>query len=209
MLWRIAIPIVLACAAATGAVIDGTAVRVGTHVVKDSDIQRDIRINAFLNGIPPNFNAASRKEAAGRLVDQELIRDQIQSGEYLMAGESDAEQLLAETKKDRFSNNDEQYRRELAKLGISESELKERLQWQLTVLRFIDTRFRPAAAVADDEVQKYYAAHRSELGGKPLDAVRESIEEKLTGDHINALLDQWLADQRKLTRIEFMEKALQ
>jgi SurA N-terminal domain len=203
----------LSSLAGWGTIIDRTAIVVGNHVIKDSDIDKEIRITSFLNNQPPDLSPAARKQAASRLIDQELIREQIRSGKYVIASANETENLLAQFKKDRFAN-DAGYRRALARYGIAEQELKDRLSWQLTVLRFIDTRFRPAVVVSDEEIQAFYNAHRDELlrshpGAKGLDDLKSEIEPMITGERINQLLDQWLADARKQTRIEYLEKSLQ
>ncbi len=205
--------IALAYPPAWGTIIDRTAIVVGTHVIKDSDIDREIRITSFLNNAQPDFSPSARKQAASRLIDQELIREQIRSGKYPVATESEVENLLSQIKKDRFAN-DAEYRQALRRYGITEADLKERLSWQLTVLRFIDMRFRPAVVVSDEDIQQFYNAHRAELqrehpGAKGIDELKPEIEQMFVGERINKLLDEWLADSRKQVRIEYLEKTLQ
>jgi hypothetical protein len=192
---------------AQAAIIDRIDILVNNHVILDSDITIDIRVTAFLNGQVPTLNLASRKEAANRLIDQEIIREQVQSGNYPIASESEAEQLLTDLKRDRF-HDDAGYQRTLTNDGLTEPEVKERLAWQLTVLRFIDSRFRPAVLVSDQDVQKYYEAHQAQFK-RPLSEVRRQLEDTMTGERIDELLDEWLTDSRKQARIKFLEKALQ
>ncbi len=192
---------------AHGAIIDRIAILAGKHPILDSAINREIRVTSFLNHETPDFSLESRKKAASRLIDQELIREQIRTGGYPVAPENETEQMLAEIKKDRFAS-EAAYKRALAQAGISQDELKDRLAWQLTVLRFIDARFRPAATISDEEIQRYYNAHRSELG-PDLEAVRQKIIDQLTGERVNTLLDEWLKQTRAETRIEYLEKTLQ
>ena len=198
---------------ASGTIVDRTAIVVGKHVVKDSDIQRDIAITNFLNGSEPDFSVESRKKSATRLIDQELIRQQILSGRYPVAQELEATQLLEQTKKDRYAN-DTEYRSALRRLGISESELKDALLWQLTVLRFIEARFRPVVNVSGAEVQKYYDGHKPALSkaypnAKGMDDMRPRIEDLIAGEQVNKLLDEWLVQSRKETRIQYLEKSLE
>ena len=47
--------------------------------------------------------------------------------------------------------------------ACTEDQLRRYLQWQLTVLRFIDQRFRPGVLVTEEEVRAYYDEHRAEL----------------------------------------------
>lgn len=194
-------------------IIDRTAIVVGSHAIKDSDIQRDIRITSFLNGREPDFGASSRKQAANRLIDQELIRDQMRTSKYVVAPGSEAGRLLDQTKQDRFAN-EAQYKRRLEQLEITEAELKDRLSWQLTVLRYIDTRFRPSVVVSDEDIHQYYSAHRAELEAAHPEATaiedfKPHIEQQIAGERINKLLDDWLEQSRKQIRIDYLEKALQ
>ena len=205
--------ILVSCLAAPATIIDRMAVIVGKGVVKDSDIERDIRVTSFLNNTQPDFSTESRKAAAGRLIDQELMREQIRTGEYPVAAESDVDRALAEIRKERFAN-DMQYQQALKKYGVTEAELKDRLSWQLTVMHFIDARFRPAVVVSDQDVQRYYDTHRAELmkqhpEAKSLDDLKPQIEELISGEQINKLLDDWLNQRRQQTRIQFMETSLQ
>lgn len=190
------------------AIIDRTAVIVGRHVILDSEIERDIRTTAFLNGEHPDFSAAARKRAASRLIDQELIREQIRTGNYPVATQAEAQTLLDGLVKNRFANDPAAFRRTLARYGITPSELMDRLVWQLTVLRFIDIRFRPAVVVSDAEIEQYYNAHRAQIKTS-LEAARAGIVDEITGERVNDLLDQWLRQTRAQTRIEYLEKSLE
>src|ERR1035438_8233584 len=43
--------------------------------------------------------------------------------------------------------------------GVTEPELKTRLLWQLTLVRFIDVRFRPGIQIGDDDIRNYFNEH--------------------------------------------------
>ena len=62
-------------------VLDRIAVVVGKVAIKSSDIERDIRVTAFLNHEPLVFTPDARKKAADRLIDQQIIRQEIATGE--------------------------------------------------------------------------------------------------------------------------------
>jgi hypothetical protein len=88
------------------------------------------------------------------------------------------------------------------------------LIWHLTVLRFIDTRFRPAVVVSSNDVDEYYRAHRAALEqanphGSSLEQLRPQIEETLTGERINQQFEAWLDMRRKRTKVEFRMEDLQ
>ena len=102
----------------------------------------------------------------------------------------------------------------LSKYGLSEDQLKRYLQWQLTVLRFIDQRFRPGILVTEEEVRAYYDEHRAELQkanprNSSIEALEPKIRETITGERINKNFEEWLDETRRRTRIEYREAAFQ
>ena len=112
----------------------------------------------------------------------------------------------------RFHGSDAQYRTALNKYGITEQQLLAQLRWQLTVLRFIDQRFRPAVLVTDQAVQDYYNQHVGELrrtsgGNTSLQALRPKVEEALAGEQVNQQFFAWLNQARTQAHIEFRDNA--
>ncbi len=77
---RVFIAFILAQYLALAVIIDQIAIVVGSSIIKDSDIGRDIRVTDFLNKEPLNFSNAARKESASRLMDQIFIRHEINLG---------------------------------------------------------------------------------------------------------------------------------
>lgn len=193
-------------------VIDRIAVIVGSSIIKDSDIDRDIRVTSFLDGQTLDLSPAKRKQAVGHLIDQVFIRHEIQIGSYPVATFQEADEQLDRLKKQRFKT-EAAFEQTLKRYGLTELELRTQLQWQLTVLRFIDTRFKPAVLVTDDEIEKYYreraAALRRQYPGKSLDDLREKIRDILTAQGVNQQFFAWLDDQRNNNKIRYLEASLQ
>lgn len=197
---------------ALAVIIDRIAVIVGGNaIVKDSDIQRDIRVTDFLNNQPLELSNAARKKAADRLIDQIFIRREIRIGDYPAATLQDADRQLASLKKQRFRTN-AQFQQALGRYGLTELELRTQFQWQLTVLQFIDLRFKPAVLITDEEIDKYYRDHSAalhrEYPSKSLDDVRDQIRDILTGEQVNRQFFAWLDDQRKNNKVVFREENL-
>jgi len=94
-------------------VLDRVAVVVGKRAIKLSDIERDIRVTAFLNHATLETSAAARCKSAERLVDQTVIRDEIATGDYERATDADAVGLLNNLRRDRFGGSDARLREEL------------------------------------------------------------------------------------------------
>jgi hypothetical protein len=195
-------------------VLDRVAVVVGKRAIKLSDIERDIRVTAFLNRTPVDMGPAARRKAAERLVDQSVIRDEIATGDYERATDAEAQGMLNKLRQDRFGGSEPRLRADLAKYGISEDQLTSELRWQLTVLRFIEERFRPAVLITDDAVKTYYDQHLAELRREnPQDSNFEALEpkirEQLASAEVDKQFDAWLAGKRKDDRVTFLKEAFQ
>jgi len=195
-----------------GVIIDRIAVRVGNAIIKDSDIDRIVRVTEFLNDETLDLGEKARRDAAKRLIDQAFIRQEIQVGGYARAGWDEADEQIANLKKDRYKSS-AAFEKALAHYGLVEPDLRFEFQWQLTVLRFIDQRFRPAVLVKDEEVEQYYKEHLPALRkanprDSSLDALREQIHDILVGEKVNQLFFSWLDDHRKEAKVEIAEASL-
>ena len=203
----------LALSPAHAAVIDRIAVTLDSQVITESEIMLEIRLTAFLNGGPVSATPQARKEAANRLIEQKLIRREIDLGRYAQPSPGEEEPMLKQIQAQRFHGLDD-YRRALEKYGVDEAQLRAHLLWQLTLLRFIEVRFPPSADVTDEEMHQYFVQHLPELekrAGKPvsLDSVRNEIRDALTEQLVDKQLNDWLAEQRGRTHIVFHPEAFQ
>ena len=199
--YSIAIWLAAMAAGAFAEIIDRIAVTVGNRAITETDLDREIRITAFLNNQKPDFSTANEHEAAERMVDQTLVRGELEASRYLPPSAAETDAALQEEKA-RFGD-DAAYRRALAEHGITEADLKERLAWQLTLLRFIDVRFRPGIQIGDDDIRKYFEEH---VRSGSVDEHRAGIVQKLIGEAADRQVEQWLRDSRRRTRIQYHEE---
>ena len=195
-------------------VIDRMAVIVGNHVIKASDIDRDLRLTEFMNREPLNLNAEAKRKSADRLIDQEVIRREIETGGYRRPSEAEADAFEKQLQKDRFGGSAAQLREALMRYQLTPAELREQLLWQLTVLRFIEQRFRPGVLVTDEDVRSYYDQHLDELrkhnpGRSRFELMQPEIRNLLEGNRINQNFNEWLQEARKRYRVEYRQEALQ
>lgn len=196
-------------------VIDRIAVALDNQIITESEITLEIRLGAFLNGDPLDFSPGARRKAADRLVEQKLIRREIELGRYPEPGKEEVAAMLKQIQAQRF-RDPEDYRQALEKYGVDERDLNAHLQWQLTLLRFIDARFRPGVQVSDEEIRAYFESEPAK-GGQTADAgkqpafedLRDQIREMLTNQRIDQLLNDWLAAARKRAHIVFLPEAFQ
>jgi hypothetical protein len=195
-------------------VLDRVAVVVGKRAIKLSDIERDVRVTAFLNRAAVNVSAAARCKSAERLVDQTVIRDEIATGDYERATDEEAAGLLNNLRRDRFGGSEPRLRQELTKYGVTQDQITEAMRWQLTVLRFIEERFRPAVLITDDAVKAYYDQHLAELrkqnpNNSSFDALEPKIREQLASVQVDKQFDAWLAEKRQDDRVTFKQEVFQ
>jgi peptidyl-prolyl cis-trans isomerase SurA len=187
-------------------VIDRIAVIVGKHALKLSDIDRDIRVTAFLNRQPFSETGDEKRKAAQRLIDQQLIRDEIATGGYRRATDAEVDAMLRPIVQSRYAGSDVRLKGALEQYGLTDDQLRAQLLWQSTVLRFIDQRFRPGVLVTDDEVKAYYDQHPA-LQKIPFEGAAPQIRTTLEGERINQEFESCLDAARKGSRIEFREEA--
>ena len=196
----------------SAAIIDRIVVVVDSSIIKTSDIDRDIRATALINQEPLDLSIAGQKRAVNRLIDQIFIRREIDIGGYPAASPEEADRELARLKHDRYRTS-AAFQQALQKYGISAVDLHTQFQWQLTVLRFIDVRFRPGANVTDDEIAAYFNTHaaalrRANRGKITLDDFRQQIQDTLAAEKVDQQFFTWLDDQRKVSKIRYREADL-
>ncbi len=194
-------------------IIDRIAVSVGDRVITASDLDREIRVTAFLAGVQPDFSTAAKRATAERMVEQTLIRRELETSQYPTPAPAEIAPVLEEFQKKHFAGQDE-YRRALESYGITEQDVQDELLWQRTLLMFLGVRFRAGVQVTDAEMRDYYdqvvapAAKQAHPGETPaFENYREQIDEKLTGDRVDREMDAWLTEARKRIDIVYHEEA--
>ena len=137
-------------------IIDRVAVSVENAVISESEILRQVRLTAFLNDEPVAFTSERKRETADRLVEQMLIRREIATTRYLSDDPNAYQPAYESVRKN--AGSDVAWRAKLEKYGISDSDVREALHWQTTLLGFIQIRFRPGIQVPENDVRVYYEA---------------------------------------------------
>jgi len=199
-------------APAAADIIDRIAVSVGSQVITTSDIDREIRVLAFLSNSKPDFSPANRRATADRMVEQKLIRHELETARYPTPNPSLIDPALAEMVAKQF-HGDAAYRSALAAAGITDQDVRDELLWQHTLLAFVDDRFRPAVQISDQDVQNYFdrvvepAALAAHPGEPPkLDDYRDQVVKTLTGQRADEEMDRWLKEARARTAIVYHEE---
>jgi hypothetical protein len=193
-------------------IIDRIAISVGNQVITEGQVGEEIRLTAFLNHEKLDLSIAERKKAAVRLIEQALVKRDLDLSRYPVPTPADADASLHDVK---VSYDPESlYQQMLKQYGISEEALKRRLLWQLTLLRFVDFRFRPGIQIAEADVKTYYDQELTKWNKQSIQPVptledsRAKIEEILTQQRIDQALDTWMAETRKQVTINYLDEAL-
>jgi hypothetical protein len=166
-------------------VIDRIAVVVGNAVITETEVVQEARLEAFLNQAALDLGPEARKAAAERLVNQQLVRNEMTVGAYPAPTDAEVEGALKSFRQEHF-NSIPAYRASLEKYGITEDQLKKHLKWQLAAIHFTDQRFSPAT------------------NGDQSGANRAA-----PGNGADDPFDAWLKQARSQTKIQFKQGAFQ
>ena len=202
--------LVLFAVMSSSEIIDRIAVTVDNRVITESEIFRQIRITAFMNGDKPDFSPANKRNTAEKLVEQELIRREIETSRYITTPGSSKElyQQLRQRYKDEAA-----YTIALKEYGIADQDVREAFEWQATLLEFISVRFRPGIQISEAELKEYYEseiAPKLAASGEKIsfEDAREQIEDILTQQRVDNALDRWLGQMRTQSRIRYRREVL-
>ncbi len=192
-------------------VVDRVAVAIDKTVIPASEIIRQIRITALLNNETPDFTPSARRDAADRLVDQALIRREMQTSGYV-SDPSDQGVVIYKAFRSRYPD-DTAYNAALAKYDLTDQDVKDAFQWQATFLAFVEVRFRTGITVPEDELRDYYNDQKRKndpaIGNLSFEDARPQIEQMLTQRRIDNALDRWLGQARTQTRIDYRKEAFE
>jgi peptidyl-prolyl cis-trans isomerase SurA len=200
--------------AARGEIIDRIAASVGNRVIMASDLDRELRVAAFQDGVKPDFSPARKRAAVAAMIEQTLIRTELANSRYPLPDPAGLAPAIEQFKKEHFQD-EPQYRAALAEYGIGEEDFKELLLWQRTLLLFIQMRFETGVQLGAQDVEEYFTktvkpAAEAAHPGQPvsLEDYRDQIERTLTGQRADRQMDIWLRDVRTRTNVVLHEEVL-
>src|SRR5579859_4082001 len=196
-----------------GVLLDRTVATVNTHVILQSDWDDQVRFEAFLSGRKPEeATFEQRKGALSRLVDQELLREQMHVTQLKAAGADAIKKQIDDLKKDQLREHPGQsWGTTLSRYQLTDRIIEQHVAAELEQFQLIDLRFRPSIQVPASEVEKYY---REEIvpkftasGPLSLNDAAPKIREILIEEKINQLLNAWLETLRSQAQIQVLSEA--
>ncbi len=185
------------------AAVNGVAITEG-----DLAVARELNAIIFLGKPAP---ANSRNEEIERLIDQELMRQELKN--FSMTDEKQGEiETRMRSIRDAYASKGG-LPALLRSIGLQESELIAYMRLESLITKFVDYRFRPFISVSAEEIRTYYQdrltpqLRTSKIELPVLEQISGKIEAILREEKINAVLDQWIKAIRRNSRIEYFNDA--
>jgi hypothetical protein len=198
----ILIVFMLPISAAAGPIVDRVVANVNGHVVLQSDWEEEVSFEAFEDGKDPaSFTDAERKAALDRLIDQELLREQVRPSQP--APPDQVASRVAEVRKVQPNcSTEEAWHAALKRYGLTQKDLETRLGNQIQLMKLVEDRLRPSVHIDQQAIESYYRDQllpelkKAGAQAKPLTEVYGRIRTVLAEKKLNELLNGWLASLR-------------
>jgi peptidyl-prolyl cis-trans isomerase SurA len=195
--------------ARAGQVIDRIVATVNGHIILQSDWDEALCYEALLNGRALNqFTDDDRRNVLDRLIDHELLGEQMKSASFEHASESEAAARVAEARKHYAeAATDEGWQLVLGRFGLSEKDLVAHVQQQIDLMRLVDAHLRPAVQIDSKSIEAYYREKfvlqlkQSIVAEIPSADVAAKIRELLTQEKVNELMVSWLQSLRSESKV--------
>jgi hypothetical protein len=192
-----------------GEVIDRIVATVNGHIILQSDWNDALRYEALLSARPlGEFSDDDRRAVLDRLIDQELLGEQMKSATFEHASAADAEAQVTEARK-LYSDGTtpEGWQRILDKFGLTDKAVLAHVQQQIDLMRLVDAHLRPAVQIDSKSVEAYYRdkfvpqLRQTGAGEVPLSDVSAKIRELLTEEKVSELMVSWLQSLRSESKV--------
>jgi hypothetical protein len=199
----------LACPPSTwcGQIIDRVISNVNGHVILQSDWEQELTFEAFSNARDPDsYTSEERKAALDRLIDRELLREQLRPSQPAPA-EQVAGRVAGVRKLYPECVSETAWQARLQRYGLTQASLEKRMSDELQIMKLVEDRLRPSIQIDQQAVESYYTDQLlpdlKKSGGReaPLKEVFGRIRDLLAERKMNELLSGWLASLRSGSRI--------
>jgi hypothetical protein len=188
-------------------VLDRIVANVNGNVILQSDWDDEGNYECFMsNRSTQDLTQADRNAILSRLIDQELLREQMRGNDFKPATSEDIDKQVEGLKQD-FSRDHvgKSWNSALANYGMSDTQVKSHIALELNQLRLIDARLRPSVQINPADVENYYREQllpkSSSVQPVTLQGAAPKIREVLAQQKIDQLLASWLETLRSQAQI--------
>jgi hypothetical protein len=191
-----------------GEVLDGILATVNGHIILQSDLDEELRYESLMSGHEQQgTNDDYRKKVLDRLVDRELLTEQVSATEFAPTTADEIDKELDQVKSDYTQNIKTSWTAAIASHGFTEAEIRNRITLELNQLKMIDARLRPSIQIDQTAIADYFnqqflpELHRSGAQPISLQEAAPKIRELLIQQKINEALASWLETLRSQAQI--------
>lgn len=192
-----------------GDVIDRIVATVNGHIILQSDWDEALCYEALLSGRALSFfTEEDRRAVLDRLIDQELLDEQMKSASFQHASETEAAAEIGEARKQYpDAATDEGWIARLTRYGLTEKALTTHVEQQIDLMRLVDAHLRPAVQIDSKSIEAYYRdkfvpqLKQSGVADVPLADVSAKIRELLTQERVSELMVSWLQSLRSESKV--------
>lgn len=185
-------------------VIDRIVAVVNGHIILQSDWDEGLSYEALLtNRSIADLNDDDRRAVLDRLIDQELLREQMKSADFPHASDAEVAKRLAEARQlYPQATSAGSWQDLLAQFHLTGKDLENHVRQQIDLMRLVDARLRPAVQIDSKSIEAYYRDQfvpqlkQSGSAEVPLSDVSARIRELLTEQKVSELLVSWLQTLR-------------
>jgi peptidyl-prolyl cis-trans isomerase SurA len=189
---------------AAAEVVDRIVAIVNGNIILQSDWDEALSFEALLtNRSLAVFTEDEKRATLDRLIDQELLREQMRSADFPHPSDAEVSSRMSEARKLYPQvSSDQAWQAILAQYHLTEKELVAHVRQEIALMRLVDARLRPAVQIDSKSVEAYYrdqfVPQLKQAGSHevPLSDVSSKIRELLTEKKVNELLVSWLQTLR-------------
>lgn len=192
-----------------GEVIDRIVATVNGQIILQSDWDDALRYEALLSARNiRDFSSEERRAVLDRLIDQELLAEQMNSALFKHATAEEAAKKVAETRRlYPQASSDDGWNAVLGQFGLSGRALLSHVQQEIDLMRLVDAHLRPTVQIDSKSIEAYYRdkfipqLKQTGAGDVPLDEVSSKIRELLTEEKVSELMVSWLHSLRSESKV--------
>ncbi len=191
-----------------GEVVDQVAALVEGEVITLSEVQQLVHYKGWQISEKPVERRNLYLTVLDQIIDQKLISREAQQTPGIQISQDDVDQQLQAYRR-RFSSQD-QFQEQLESMEMTESALRDLIRRELTVWRFVQTRFEPFTIVMPPQIQEYYdeilvpELAQTNAPLPALELVREQIREILILEKTNQEMDRWVKNMRDKAQVNIL-----
>ena len=155
-----------------------------------------------------DFSEDDRRAVLDRLIDQELLGEQMKSALIKHASEEEAAAQVAQVRQlYPDAATEDGWKAVLARFGLTEKAFVAHVQQQLDLMRLVDAHLRPTVQIDSKSIEAYYRdkfvpqLKQSGAGDVPLEEVSAKIREMLTEEKVSELMVSWLQSLRSESKV--------